>query len=287
MSVYNQMKYYCAAFCLLLFLSCDSEEAAPAFLEIGGINFTTGPGQGAATEDITEVWVFADDVFLGAYDIPSRIPIIASGETDIRIQMGVRQNGISATPEIYEFYAPVTRTLDLIPGEIVDLGILDITYRDDVRFAILEDFEPGRQRVFTDILSGSGTIEASTENVLSGSASGKIELMNDDRVLEALSFAAFSDLIFNEPNVWLEVDFISDVPVVWGIVGNIPTTGLARFYGPGFLPSTEWRKIYFNLTEVIVISNLAEYSIGLNAFIQEVTQESGTVFLDNVKVLYF
>jgi len=266
---------------------CNDAEPQPSFLEIEGIRFTTSPSQGSASQNITELWVFADNVFLGAYDIPARVPLLNAGTTEIRVEFGVRQNGIAQVPEIYEFYAPVSRTVDLIPGETTNLGTLDVVYRNDINFALLEDFESSRQRVFTDLLVGTATLEASDENVFEGAASGRIELTSDLPSVEIATLADFTGLITGFANVWLEVDVLAQGPVVWGVAGNVPGSGLQRFYGPGSLPNTEWTKIYFNLTQTIFNSDLDTYSFALNAFINPTELETGLIFLDNLKVLYF
>lgn len=275
----------CGLLLLLLFTGCPADrEIAPAFVLVQDFRLET-PNLGAATEDITEVWVFTDNTFIGAFPLPARIPVPQVGTTELRLEAGVRQNGISTTPEIYEFYTPVNRSLELVPGETIDLGVLEIGYRADVRFAVFENFEPGVVRVFTDQVVGTATLEASTERVRSGEFSGRLLLNADDRLVEIASEELLEGLTDVRPYVWLELDYLSDVPVVWGVTGNLGIEPI-RVFDPGFNPRDGWTKIYFNLSEIIVRSTLEEYQLIFSALLLD-AEEEGTLYLDNIKLLYF
>ncbi|MEL6140546.1 MAG: hypothetical protein AAFU67_02895 [Bacteroidota bacterium] len=268
---------------LLVLGACNDPEPTPAYILVEDVSLSTTPGQGAATEDIKDIWVFIDDLFLGVYDLPARIPVLAEGTTEVRFEFGVRENGITRLPNIYEFYAPVEEIIDVVPGETYDMGTLSIRYRSDARFAMLENFEPDRNRLFLDVLIGGASLNPSTELARSGTAAGKIELTELDSQFEVITITNYSDLGLN---IWLEVDVLADVPVVWGIVGRT-TAGIERFYEVGSLANSEWTKLYFNMTPEIFRSQLDSYSIGLTTFIQEEGQETGTVFLDNLKLVHF
>ena len=268
---------------VLLISGCNDDEPAPAFILVDDVALSTNSSQGAPTQDIKDVWVFVDDLFIGVYDLPARVPVIAEGNTTLRFEFGIRENGLSRLPNIYEFYAPVEEIIEIVPGMTYDLGTLPVRYRSDTRFAMLENFEPDRNRLFLDVLVGGASLDPSTELARSGAAAGKIELTELDDQFEVITVTNYSEL---GVNVWLEVDVLADVPVVWGIVGRTPI-GIERFYEVGSLANSEWTKIYFNLTPEIFRSQLDSYSIGLTTFIQEEGQETGTVFLDNLKLVHF
>lgn len=274
------------AFILLGFTACPPDaEVAPAFIEVEDIALSTNSGEGANTTAITEVWVFANNSFIGAFPLPARIPVARVGSTELRFEAGIRQNGISRTPDIYEFYAPITRNLDLQPGNTIDLGTLTTTYRTDAQFAFIEGFETNSSRVFTDQVVGEATLIPVQDVVRSGSFSGRLQLSTDDPLVELGTADPLSGLTDERPYVWLEVDFRSTAPVVWGIQGNIGIEPV-RLFDPGFQPRNEWTKIYFNLSEIIVRSTLDEYRLVLSALLPE-GSENAEVYLDNVKLLYF
>ncbi|MEM9836072.1 MAG: hypothetical protein AAF828_06195 [Bacteroidota bacterium] len=280
------MKLLFPALLLCFMMACDDPEPQPAFIVVEGVE-NTSTGENADDLSITEVWLFTNGDFLGAYAIPARIPVLLTGTTAVEIRLGVRQDGRSIVPEIYPFYRTFNRTVDLQPGVETNLGTIPVSYTTETNFALSEDFEPGRPRVFTEVITGETGAVASSETVYQGTASGKITLTDDVRTVEIATAESFSDLTsFSVGNVWVEVNYLSDVPVIWGIVGIAPGAGFTRIYDPGFNPSSEWNKIYFNLTGVVGNSMLDSYNFALTAFMNDPEQTMGTVFLDNIKVLY-
>jgi len=272
---------------LLSFTGCPADlEILPAFITIDGFDLQT-PDLGPATSDISEVWVFAgeNNNFIGAFPLPARIPVPRSGSTDMRFESGVKQNGVSTTPEIYDFYTPVMRTLELVPGETIDLGTPVIGYRPEVKFAILETFEEGFTRAFSEQVRGDTSLIVTQEVVRTGEFSGKIYLSDDDPLVEVASTEIFSGLTDVRRYVWLEMDFRSDANGQWGATGA-NGIDVIRFFDAGFRPRNEWTKVYFNLTETILESTLENYKINLTTLLPAELSE-GAVYLDNIKLIHF
>lgn len=272
---------------VLGFTSCPEDlEVVPAFVTIDGFDLQT-PELGPSTSDISEVWVFAgqNNNFIGTFPLPARIPIPRSGSTDLRFEAGVKQNGVSAAPEIYDFYTPTFRTLELVPGETIDLGTPVIGYRPEAKFAIYETFEAGFTRAFSERVRGDTSLIVTQEVVRTGEFSGKIYLSDDDPLVEVASTETLSGLTDVRNYVWLEMDFRSDANGQWGATG---ANGIEviRYFDAGFRPRTEWTKIYFNLTETILESDLDEYKINLATQLPLELSE-GNVYLDNIKLIYF
>jgi hypothetical protein len=270
----------------LLFTSCPPDlEVAPAFVTVAGFELTTRPEQGAATTDITEVWAFrGEGEFLGVFPLPARIPVASVGPTDLRFEAGIRQDGRSVTPDIYPFYTAVSRRLDLVSGETTALGILDIAYRDNTVFGFVEGFEDDG-RVFTVRVAGDTGIVRQAEVVRSGGDAGAIFLDEQNPLAELASDSFFPGLNVPPINVWLEVDYRSDAPAVFGVIGQ--QNGFpVRVFDPGFLPRGEWTKIYFNLSPIVGTANLSEFRVALSTLLNN-EADAGTVYLDNMKLLYF
>lgn len=269
----------------LTFTGCPPDtDLVPAFVTVDGFNLRT-PNQGEPTSDIPEVWVFADAEFIGVFGLPARIPVPKAGSTQMRFEPGVRQNGVSAAPEPYDFYTPVNLTLDLAPGETIAVGILPITYKPEVRFSIFETFEPGVVRAFTDVINGTGTLAPTRELVRSGDFSGKIRVTADNPVFEVASAESFFGLTGTRRYVWLEMDFLSAAEGRIGVSGD---NGLSTqsLFDPGFRPREQWTKIYFNITDIIVDLRLDPVQINLAAILPQGLEE-GDVYLDNIKLIHF
>jgi len=279
-------------------MHCTKEhllEAFPSYVTINDIKLTTNQStQGSASANISEIWLFVDNAFLGGYSTSATIPILESGQVNIRFEAGIRDNGVSATPELYPFYAPVTVRPTLEPKQI-DSFNLTFRYRENTQFALLENYENG-VTVFQDLIAGSSfnRLRPSTEAAFEGREGGLIELNTDFPTVELASIRRFSALQERAVPVYLEVDYQSEAPVQFGVIGfaagsEVPVD--AR-YVAGFNPSPEWKKIYFNLSQAMAESQGEEFKLILQTSLP--TENDGTytrntakVRIDNLKLLHF
>lgn len=281
--------------CLLAmgFLTCDiinPEESIPAFLYIEPFTLQTNElEQGSASEKITEVWVTVNDEFLGAYQLPATVPVLMSGEADLFLEAGIKDNGIGSTPEIYPFYQAYETTITLMPDQTVTVSPTT-SYDRNTRFALIEDFETGTT-VFQDTLLGNSGLQASNTEPFEGNFSGKIQLSTDDPVIELATIGTFTDLTDRTPFVYLEVNYKSDAPVVFGLAGSSGPGDVNVVFEPGFNPKATWNKIYFNLSGLLATSPYAGHKLALRAFIPtengQLTLNNATVCLDNIKLVHF
>lgn len=257
---------------------------APAFVTVDGFELTTAGNEGAASTAVTEVWAFADEEFIGVYPLPARIPLLRVGEVNLRLEAGIRQDGRSATPEIYPFYSPAVLDIVAESARTISLGTLAIRYRPEAIFGFIEDFEVSRERVFTERILGNTDIIVQESIVRSGAAAGAIAFTDSSRIAEFATNRAFTDLNRVPINVWLEVDYLSEVPAIFGVIGQ-RNGRIVRVFDPGFLPRSEWTKIYFNLGPVIGEADLPELRVIISGLLSD-DLLAGTVYLDNLKMLY-
>ena len=277
---------------LIGFAACDiinPEEQVPAYLQIEPFSISTIAGsQGSASEKITEVWVFIDGGFLGVYDLPATVPVLSVGPTDIRLDAGIRDNGLTDRPEPYPFYDSYEVRLNLEANK-TEVIQPTTSYVGDTRFSFIEDFEDTRPRIFTESIFGETEISRTQTEVFEGNYSGQFSLVRDVRpVVEMSSAVEFSGLQDAGVFVYLEVNYKSDAPVAWGVAG-VRDIGTAQeqFYDPGFNPNTEWNKIYLNLSQLIFDAQIEDYKIAFQAFLTETSPDSANVFLDNIKLVSF
>ena len=296
------MKTYLYFTLLLFAAACSSgcdlinpEEPIPGYIHIPEVSVQANlAAEGSASYNLTEVWVNVNGNFVGAYPIPATIPILDEGDVEIAIQAGIKDNGVSGTPEIYPFYAPYVERSTLGPNSTDTIRPV-FEYLDQTKFAFIEDFEGGAQ-VFEDVRLGEpDQLSISAEDVFEGSGSLKITLDSTSSILEVATNIRYADIVSAlTSTVYLEVNYKSDVPVIFGLVSYdanaLPGQGETTF-DPGFNPSGEWNKIYFNLSAMAVESGKTEHQVILQAFIpvsgQSLTRNQAVVRLDNIKLLHF
>lgn len=279
--------------CCLLFVHCDlinPEEAVPAYIHIEPFSLQTELSmQGSASHKITEGWLTVNDEFLGVYQLPATVPVLLAGSVNIFLEAGIKDNGIGSTPDIYPFYQPYQIQVELSPNQTTTI-IPTTRYEQGAQFAFIEDFETGTT-IFQDTLLGAGGLKVSSVEPFEGNFSGKIELTTDDPVIELATISEFAGLTDRSPLVYLEVNYKSDVPVIFGLIGGKGTAGQNAVFDPGFNPKNTWNKIYFNLSGILATSPFDAHQVGLKAYIPkengQLTLNSATVWLDNLKLVHF
>lgn len=296
MSIKN---FFYLLFIPLIFAACDiinPEEQIPSYITIESIEFTADEAtEGSASAKITEGWLFVDGEFIGAYSLPATVPVLFSGEHTVRVQAGIKDNGINDVSEIYPFYETAEFQVNLVPAETVTVAP-KIGYLQEVEFAFIEDFESAGH-IFIDERDGNTatSIEISSSDVFEGSRSGKITLTPDNPLVEIGTDPAklFSGLQDDQVFVYVEVNYKSDVPVLWGVIGY--EDGLfsspVEVYDPGFNAKDEWNKIYFNFSTILFNENFPAYQFALTAVLETengaFTTDNAEILLDNIKVLHF
>ncbi|MFM9948591.1 MAG: hypothetical protein ACKV1O_11690 [Saprospiraceae bacterium] len=283
---------------IALWSGCDlinPDEETPAYLYVTGFELTTDAAlEGSNSHKITDVWLSVDGNFLGVYSLPALIPVLETGQHVLTLDAGMKDNGINATPEIYPFYESYEITVDLKANE-TDTIRPATQYRANTKFAFIEPFETA-QHQFRDVRRPEGAtgLQISMEDVFEGQSSALITLDTAKQFLELATINEYRDLLKTGAYVYLEVNYKSEVPVIFGVIGHLDGGGIggtSTLFDPGFLPKDEWNKIYFNLTEMIFDGDFDSYQIVFQAFIpsenDKPTLNNAKVWLDNIKLVHF
>lgn len=278
---------------LSILAACDlinPSEDIPAYIYVAPFELNTDPNEGTDSERITDVWLSVNGDFLGAYPLPALIPVLAAGNQVIRLDAGIKDNGVSATPDIYPFYKALELQVELRPNEVDTLRPI-IGYSDQARFAFIETFESNNQ-IFRDLRAGedANRVQITSEGAFEGN-SARVQLTEDNPLVELATLNAYRDLTTRGFSVYLEVNYRSDVIVVFGVQGFKNGVAGAPIFDPGFLPTTVWNKIYFNITPLVIAGDFDEFKILFQAILPNengvFTQNEANIWLDNIKLVHF
>ena len=279
---------------LLVSLSaCDlinPAEDIPAYIYIEPFEVQTTPAEGTNSAKITEAWLSVGPNFLGPYSLPALVPVLEQGEQEIVINAGIKDNGISSSPDIYPFYTPYTLVLDLQPNEVDTIKPV-VTYKSSARFAINETFQTGGH-LFKLVELGP-EIQITSDGAFEGN-SAIIQLTTDEPVVEIATNLSFDNILDNDIRVYVELNYRSDVPVIFGLTGlNNNSQGFGtRLYEPGFSAKSTWNKIYFNLSGTALQGQFESFRLAFFGFIPEdangeLTLDEAKIYLDNIKLIHF
>ncbi|MCH2200066.1 MAG: hypothetical protein MK081_14910 [Flavobacteriales bacterium] len=284
----------CIACCLAAFVGCEiinPAEPLPAYLVIPSFDLVTDySSEGSDAEKITEVWVFANDQLIGAYDLPAEVPILVDGVTDIEIYPGIKNNGVATDRIIYPFYSTYQLDLDMRPLE-KDTIFPVFGYKESVSVINVDDFE--NNTVFTVDIGVEGEIVRTTDDavVFEGDGSGLATLTADEALTRIVTNEQDFDLPGNRLS-YLEMNFRSNNSMAVGLLAVSPAS-TEREYLVILNPTTndageeEWNKVYVDLSTIAATySTFSDFEV----FIESVEDESGKeveLYFDNIKIVHF
>lgn len=268
--------------------SCDKEEPIPSYIYIPSFTVDAQPEFGTSSSKITEAWVYANNDLLGVFPIPATVPILATGETDIRIFPGIHDAGILARPTIYPFYEPIILNHVLTAGKIDTLPIVTkYLSPDKIKLELNITFDIGN--VLTDDLDDDSTtfVKVIPEGI---EGPGGLLLVNDTSANLSVGNNSLFDLPTNGSAVYIEMEYHNDVKFsVWMRGHKNTTQGDIRPIST-LNEKEDWNKIYIPLTEFIQTNKWLDYQFVLNVKLtdDEIAQSKvGKVVVDNIKIVRF
>lgn len=277
---------------LLSFLlgACDifnEAELAPGFIYIDSADvFTNLPLEGPPTHNITDVHVFANESFVGSYELPARIAVLENGPTRINVSAGIKNNGQISQRVIYPFYAPLLKEMDLIPGVVLPIredSIAEFTYFQDAYEFYFEDFE--------SIGNALESAEGSTAEIITqdqevnfGQFSGQVTLTADAPLFEARTTWDTGGLPLGTP-AYMEIDFKGNNPLEIGLVRQFGDAQ-QKIFVIGLREQEEWTKVYIDLRPRMAQAiGTSDFSFYFES--QKPPQLSQVdLFIDNIKFVH-
>jgi hypothetical protein len=148
---------------------------------------------------------------------------------------------------------------------------------DGVGLNFLRSSQSDTNLVLTDDVNEAFQYPGETPNT-----SGKL-VMAPTTIGEFTTLQAFELPQFGA-NVWLEVNYKTDVPLTFGVVAN---EQLQSIQAPvvTLFANEDWNKVYINLvSEVSGYPQAGDYNIFFGAI--NATDDTATVLIDNIKLLY-
>ncbi len=265
------------------------EVYVPSYIEINSINVSTSGSQGSSSSNITDAWIYLDGADLGAYPLPARIPLLASGEHVVRVAPGIKLNGIASTRVSYPLVEPIEIDLNLHKDSVMPLEV-NMRYYSNSIFDLVEDFEDNNPQFETTVNSKAdwGTSSSGIDPsswVFEGFHSGKSILNEEDDYLQIITKEMFQDLPKQGLPVFIEMDFKTNATIVLSFMSYV--NGIGESFDLIYLnPTEEWKKIYINLTSTISYQpNIHDYKFLISANHSTNNVET-VVLIDNFKIVH-
>ncbi len=261
----------------------DFEAEIPAYISIDKFSLTTNQNQGSASENITDAWVYINDDLIGVFELPAKFPVLKEGTVNLKVFAGIKENGIAATRVKYIPYAPYEKQITLVKEETISVEPI-VRYHESIQFPWIQDFE-GAALDFSHHVSSDTVIKSQIIDVKEGDFSGLISL-DPDMIFFEMTSPAQTNIPLTGTPVYLELDFKNNQEMTIGVYLD---ANQFAFLTLGV--STEWKKIYINLADVINKNNTGTNELKVFFGMQESSTSIFTtnpeIYIDNVKLVHF
>lgn len=291
-AVMQNKTLFIALLCSLLFLTTCENEPAPAvaYLEVTELLVAAKSDEGTSSAKLNTLWVEQNGQQIGAFSPPCRIPVYAGENQTLRFIPGISLNGVYSQRNQYEMLKPIEKnwTLEEASTRVISPEVLTFEYNPTYSLMVIEDFDGIG-------LNYNKTIQSDTSLLITSDSSevfshpGELPNKSGKFVLPPVSLGEFKTLqAFELPkygaNVWLEVNYKTDVALTFGITAN-EILQSAKTPVVTLFPNEEWNKVYINLvTEVSGYPNALDYNLFFGSI--NTTDDTATVLIDNIKLLY-
>jgi len=266
----------------LVLASCKKDRAADEtfFIKPRQIKVIPGSKQGTGSHKITDLWMYVNGKFQGAYPVGNLLPVVTNGQpVKVNILAGIRNNGISDTRIFWSFYNLFELDTFVEAGKTVERDI-NFSYNPFTVFAWNEDFEgnAGYTMRKSPVSSVSFRMAAPAESFEGRSIS--LSLSGDSIIGQIESTTSFS-LPTGSSNVYLELNYKGNEDFTVGLVGDNDVFKPAL----NVVKQANWNKIYVQLSTAVSQEPVStKYKVAFRLL--KYGQEDPTIYLDNIKLVH-
>lgn len=250
-------------------------------LRARSVKVKTLPSQGSGSHKITDLWLYVDGKYQGAYAVGNDMPIPNGGQAvTINIFAGIKNNGISDTRIPWPFYNFLTFDTLITPGSIIERDFT-FDYKSSATFTWTENFE-NSMSLTRSSNSSIGIVNAPADDCFEGK-SGLLKMEAADTYLQVQSSNDYP-LPLGNPNVYMELNYKCNTEFEIGLIGSSteqkPIMTLNK--------QENWNKIYIQLASAANTAPTSDrYAIYFKMIRTDGSTDVKKVVLDNIKLVYF
>lgn len=280
----NFLLYLILSVSLFLVVSCNKEKLkspTASFIYVGHptVNVTSSFAQGTNSHKITETWIYVNGQYIGAFPLGGVIPIVATGNAQILMYGGIKNNGIAATRVPYAMYAGYEFTQNFEPGKTYTINPV-YNYISGAQFHLLENFESSGV-LFTAAGDSAFSLTTDPSKVFEGLKSLQMG-MSDAKPTTAIKTSGhITTFPQNSSTAYLEMNYkCNQSIVVTMIAGDTEERSVIT------LNKTDgWNKIYIKLSEAVYTQPVYSYYDLVIKATKEVANPE--IYIDNIKIISF
>ncbi|MBC7446569.1 MAG: hypothetical protein H7330_00745 [Hymenobacteraceae bacterium] len=254
---------------LLTIGGCDiinPDESAPTYLRVAPFAYSAGVPGSPTTANATAAFVYANNLLVGVFDLPAKIPVLQQGQVRLRFVPAIYPDGQRGTRVTYPFYTAYSQSALLQPEATVrvnpttgfDAPAVELPSQVQDDFS----FDDGVSRAFTLASAAAYRQEAAVSDTFRTDV-GRVQGIAGKTDVFLLQSVWRGVLPNRGAAVYLELDYRSTMPFQVGVQHGINYATDLTVY-----PSRTWTKLYVNLTqEVSSVNNAAtEFQVFIQGF---------------------
>ncbi len=273
---------------LLCLCACERTDQVPAYLDLGSASVATDlANEGSGSSKITDAWVYVNDQAAGVWEVPSKVPVLASGSINIKVIAGVPRNGVLDDRVQYPFYATYSVDHDLAPEAHTSITPV-FTYFDGLQFFV-EDFEGVGFALDVEADSDT-TLDPVTDPSLVFGGIGRSAVVHLDSAHNLLRCSTFEVFDISNGPVYVELDYRCDHKFLVGVYYTQSSTVVRTPYlyvnstkrADGGMP---WNKIYVDLSELLLVPGTGDKKFYIETLL-EPGETSAVFYFDNLKLIH-
>lgn len=272
-------------FSLIFLFSCSKESLkSPSSSFMVFTNPTlniTSSSQGSNAINVTDVWYYIDEQFQGCYPIDGIVPIVASGNANIKLFGGIRNNGIGSTRQPYYFFKPIAFTQAVEAGKTYSYSPV-FEYISSAKFPVTENFELSGVLFQNAGNPGDSSYSIVTNPSLVYGGTGKSLFlgMSDAKPTAEIVTTSSSAVPLSGARIYMELNYKCNQEIVVGVIG-----GTERRDAIVLNATDNWKKIYIDLTKVVNTTPTYSYYKFYISAAKNANVANPAIYIDNVKVV--
>ena len=272
--------------CTLIISSCalfESFDELPMYIDVDSVSVSTTLEQGTENHAILDIWPSSDGQSIGVFEIPIIFPVLDEDEeTTLFYQAGIRRVGKTEDHTIYPFFNRIDVTRPFAPDSTITENLV-FTYREETKVRFAESFEI--QHIFAkEVDLDSVTNLVIVDDDCAEGNCGLVTLTPENPEFAAATSEAFQNVPLNGTPIYLELEYKTEINLSIGLQSTINGTDFEQYFVT-LTPNETWNKVYIDMTEIVLASQLESYRILIGAL--NVTEGPAEVRVDNIKFLHF
>lgn len=278
-------------------IACNKKsEQTPSFLVIDSCFVNAKPAQGNNIHEISALQVYANQEFLGLFELPAKIPVLKTGQVKFQFIPYVRLNGSNNQWAPHRCFEASDSLLELTTLKESHINPTFV-FKENVVIRFEEDFNDGNSklRAIPSVSKGDTLLVADIPFHLNGRFTSinpafvaRFEDTDTAKFMDFGTFESFSNMPTDGRSVQFDFDINTAFPVQMSLIRTV-SGGIPEVVPYLYINSTEgkWKRFYIDLVhELSGQTGSVSIQILFSANKPQGNFSNREIWMDNLRLSY-